>query len=471
MHKSVLYKARISVVAFIIMLTACQQVPQNVKDRNDELESMRDADSSQAAVSASQPDDSEVHSYTGNLDYIRTHLKEDASKKYGTITVRYASAGDAKSMPTYKVQVCGNEKCDLKQLGKVFYGDDYEKKGKCDYEVIKADTVPDEPSLSEDEHIELLPEEYKYYFKCNNLYNIHSLMIDKWQNDSDMPETFRDLCFMGNGFVRGRQTTWKDKGAFYDTYLTAKNRDADYKSSVAAYYPMLDELPGDSYKMTDGKDWSVKDAVKFAEDFANKAFSLNDPVKYTYSVYRVDVYQWDDDAYSYGFWFTFSDEQGSRFDTDSDRGQHVEQQHVYEHERFFILPKVTMECIAVNEVFDIHRSVSYKPTERVSENEKLLTLGAAAKRLEEELAKHINIGFDTAELCYCITCDKYPSKDYGHLVQFSEDMCYKTCELTMRPYWCFKAGNNGNICWSMGAYYYVDAVTGEIHVTMSENGA
>ena len=79
--------------------------------------------------------------------------------------------------------------------------------------------------------------------------------------------------------------------------------------------------------------------------------------------------------------------------------------------------------------------------------------------------------FDTAELCYCITCDKYPSKDYGHLVQFSEDMCYKTCELTMRPYWCFKAGNNGNICWNRGAYYYVDAVTGEVHITMSVNGA
>ena len=72
---------------------------------------------------------------------------------------------------------------------------------------------------------------------------------------------------------------------------------------------------------------------------------------------------------------------------------------------------------------------------------------------------------------YCVTCDKYPSKDYGHLVQFHVDVCTKTCELTARPYWCFKAGNNGNVCWNMGAYYYVDAVTGEVHITMSANGA
>ena len=464
-------KRILTVILAAVMLTACQQVPQNVKDRNEELESMREADSSQVDVHESGSDESAADSDTGSLDYIRAHLKEDASKKYGSLTIKRASAGEAKSMPTYKVQVCGNEKCDVKQLGKVFFGEDYEKKGKCDQEVFKADTVPDEPTLSSDKHVDLLPEQDKFFFKCDNLYDLHSLMIDQAQKGSEPPDTFRALSFMGNGFVRGRQTDWKAQSTFYDTYLTKKNRSADYQNSVAAYYPMFDELPDDSYKMTDGKNWSVKDAVKFAESFADKAFSLNDPVKYKYSVYRLDVYKWDDDAYSCGFWLTFSDEQGCRFDTDSERGQDVEQQHVYNGERFFIMPKMIMECIAVNEVFDIHRSVSYKPTEKAADNEKLLTLGAAAKKLQKELAKHINIDFDSAELCYCITCDKYPSKDYGHLVQFSEDMCYKTCELTMRPYWCFKAGNNGNICWNRGAYYYVDAVTGEVHITMSINGA
>ena len=49
-----------------VMLTACAQVPQNVKDRNEELESIREAESSQAAEAASgaetaQTDDKRVH--------------------------------------------------------------------------------------------------------------------------------------------------------------------------------------------------------------------------------------------------------------------------------------------------------------------------------------------------------------------------------------------------------------------------
>ena len=465
-----------AVILAAVMLAGCADVPQNVKDRNEELDSLREVQSSQADdTSGGEAADSGgkkvQQSDFGDLDYIRAHLKEDASKKYGKLTVKRASAGDAKSMPTYKVEVGGNPSCDIKQLGKAFFGEDYETKGKCEYETFDAQKVPQAPEKSKDKHADILPEEYQYYFNCENPYTIYSLMIDPGKKGEPTPDTFRSVGAHGNGLICGRQTTWKDEREFHEKYLTAHNRDANYRNSVKAYYPMLDELADDSYKMTDGKDWSVKDAVKFAEDFANKAFSLNDPVKYNHKVYRVDVLEWDKDAYSYNFWLAFCDEQGNMYDTDSDCAQHVEQQHVYKGERFFITPQYSMECVAKDEVFYLRRELSYKQTDKVADNEKLLTLGGALKRLQGELAKHMNIDFDSAMLCYCVTCDKYPSKDNGHLVQFNEQICTKTCELTARPYWCFKAGNNGNICWNRGAYYYVDAVTGDVHITMSENGA
>ena len=463
-----------AVILAAVMLAGCANVPQNVKDRNEELESLREVQSSQAddtsgGEAAESGGKKTQQSEFGDHDNIRAHLKEDASKKYGKLTVKRASAGDAKSMPTYKVEVGGNPSCDIKQLGKAFFGEDYETKGKCDYITVDAEKLPDAPEKSSDSHVDLLEEQDQYLYKCANLYTYYSLMIDQGKKGEDPPDTFRSLGISDGGSVGGRQTTWKKQGEFYDKYYNKTT--GSQSTSVKEYYPMLDKLPDDSFKMTDGSDWSVKDAVKFAEDTANKTMTLNDPAKYTYKVYRVDVNGWKNDAYGYSFWFTFCDEQGNMYDTDSERGQSVEEQHVYKGERFFIMPRIIMECIAKDEVFELQKDIAYKQTDKVADNEKLLTLGGALKRLQGELAKHMNIDFDSAMLCYCVTCDKYPSKDYGHLVQFRSDVCTKTCELTARPYWCFKAGNNGNICWNRGAYYYVDAVTGEVHITMSENGA
>ena len=363
-----------AVILAAVMLAGCANVPQNVKDRNEELESLREVQSSQADdTSGGEAADSGgkkvQQSDFGDLDYIRAHLKEDASKKYGKLTVKRASAGESKSMPTYKVEVGGNPSCDIKQLGKAFFGEDYETKGKCDYITVDAEKLPDAPEKSSDSHVDLLEEQDQYLYKCANLYTYYSLMIDQGKKGEDPPDTFRSLGISDCGSVGGRQTTWKKQGEFYDKYYNKTT--GSQSTSVKEYYPMLDKLPDDSFKMTDGSDWSVKDAVKFAEDTANKTMTLNDPAKYTYKVYRVDVNGWKNDAYGYSFWFTFCDEQGNMYDTDSERGQSVEEQHVYKGERFFIMPRIIMECIAKDEVFELQKDIAYKQTDKVADNEKL----------------------------------------------------------------------------------------------------
>ena len=270
-------KKLISIIITAALLTACQQVPQNVKDRTQELESKQEVQSSQpeSDPSIEPKTDTAEQSDTGDLDYIRSRLKEDAGKKYGTITVKHASAGESKSMPTYKVEVGGNPNCDIKQLGKAFFGEDYETKGKCDYITVDAEKLPDAPEKSSDPHVDLLEEQDQYLYKCANLYTYYSLMIDQGKKGEDPPDTFRSLGISDGGSVGGRQTTWKKQGEFYDKYYNKTT--GSQSTSVKEYYPMLDKLPDDSFKMTDGSDWSVKDAVKFAEDTANKTMTLNDP--------------------------------------------------------------------------------------------------------------------------------------------------------------------------------------------------
>ncbi len=465
-------KKLISIMLTAALLTACQQVPQNVKDRTEELESKQEVQSSQPESDPfiEPKTDTAEQSDTGDLDYIRSRLKEDAGKKYGTITVKHASAGESKSMPTYKVEVGGNPNCDIKKLGAAFFGEDYESKNKVKLTTFKAEPAPEEPVKTTDPNAKLLSEEYQMYFKYDVIWQIDDLALNPGTKGTEPPDDFRSFAISAQGLFCGRQTTQKNYSSFYDNY-NYNVGGSNEPVSIKAYYPCYEDVPSDSYRMTDGNDWALSDAVAFAENKANELFSFTDPVKYIYKIYRVDVARCKQDTFKYLFWFSISDEQGSLYECDSYSSLNVNSKQVYEGKRFSIAPWCIMECIAKDEIFYFKRDFSYKQTEKVSDNDKLLTLGAAAKKLEKELAEHINLACDTAELCYVMTCDQYPKKKYDFLVNYDKDMCLKTCELTLRPYWCFKIGNNNNVCWNSGANYYVDAVTGEVHIVMSPNGA
>ena len=91
-----------------VMLAGCADVPENLQSRDSELESMEQAELAEPA--------------RGDLDYIRSCLEKDAAKKYGTITVKHASAGTATEMPVYKVEVGGGDYT-VKELAQYLYGD------------------------------------------------------------------------------------------------------------------------------------------------------------------------------------------------------------------------------------------------------------------------------------------------------------------------------------------------------------
>ncbi len=451
MYRFVRSKAIISLIILVFAFTACQSVPENVKDRNEELESLNEVETSQTVkepspetVSSSDlvKEKTDTSEYT-DLDYIRAHLKEDASKKYGTITVKYASAGEAKTMPTYKIEVGGNPELDFSAITKQIYGDKYDVDNKSLYSVVPYDKEKTEPTE------ETMRPELKYRAPQSFFYDINEFYPDK--NDGMISSfTFTD------GTCWGSQTGAIAVGDDY--WCDQRN-----PTPTATYFPSYEDITNISYKMKSGTEWKLTDAVKFIEDYWNKCFSANDSDKYLYKVWRVDVLALSE---NYGYKFTLAqfDENGCCYDTDTYDIFTREKNKAQQNKRFFLAPESSAYCIEKETLTRYIKGYSYKKVEKIQDNERYITLGSAMEKLRKTLAPNINLAFNTAELKYVITCDKYPKKDFDDVVEYKVNYCKKTCDLYIRPYWCFKSTNGYFDEWHSTVNYYVDAITGDVHI-------
>ena len=438
-------KNLLSVILSLVLLTACTQVPQNIKERNKQLESTPQAET---VVSASSTDSGTQEAQTddmGDLDYIRSRLQTDASKKYGTITVKHASVGEAKTMPTYKVEVGGNPQYNFKNTLSFLYKNKYDINEQKHYQYLPYDKINTEPTKNDN------PEkEYDYNAPESFFYDVTGFSPDK---DDFTHSTY----YYTDGAVWGSQTGKLAAGEDYEALFINKN-------SVKYYYPQYDDVSNVSYKMQDSQEWRLTDAIKYMEDFWNTQLTQNDPAKYTYSVWRVDVIPLTTKNYGYFFIMCPKDENNGVYDIDSYEDWDVEEEKVYRKERFFVCPYHYAFCINKDTMTRFSKNFSFKPIQVVDQNDKMLTLGKAMSILENTLSEYINADFETAELKYIITCDKYPFKEYDGTVHYYLNYCTKTCDLYARPYWCFRRGDPHRGSWGNTINYYVDAVTGDVHV-------
>ena len=409
-----------------VMLTACADVPENLQSRDSELENTEQA---------------ELTIQKGDIDTIRGCLEEDASKKYGTITVKHASAGTAAEMPVYKVEVGGGDYT-VKELAQYLYGDRYDLENESIYDLIPWDSRGSEPIPYENEY------DQEFDLWAPGVY---------WDAYSCSPA--EDGTCSAHVFADG--TCW---GSQTGLNVYEKDYDAMFLGQETAhYYPEHENISGISYKMYDGSEWALEDAVKFTEDFWNSELSKNDPEKYIYFVRRVDVFELPVSGnYGYLFTMSFTDEDGNRYECDSYDEYQLEASRAYEGKRFFLSQREWQFCLRKDEITRFDKHFSFKKTVSEAADNNMLTLGAALGIMENELAEYVDLNFETAELCYILTCDKYPDKDYGGKVKYSSSFALKYCDIYLRPYWCFRSGNGFTDCWHTTENYYVDAVTGEI---------
>ena len=413
------------------MAVSCAEVPENITEREAQLSRTEQAEVSDA-------------NERGDLDFIRERLAEDVSKKYGTITVKHASAGTAKEMPVYKIKVGGGDYT-VKELAKYLYRDRYGLDNKSFYEMIPWDSDGKEPVPYNNE----FHQEFDLW--APGVYtDVYSFFPEKEKDMTISCHIFSD------GTCWGSQTGINAYGEDYDAMFLGQE--------AAHYFPEFDSISGVSYKMYDGSEWSLEEAVRFTEDFWNSELSKNDPEKYTYFVRRIDVFSLPSNGnYGYLFTMSFTDEKGNRYECDSYDDYLLEESKVYDGKRFFLSQRQWQFSLRKDEITRFDKYFSFSKT-KAEDSADMLTLGSALGIMENKLAGRINLSFDTAELCYILTCDKYPDKDYGGNVKYNPYFARKYCDIYLRPYWCFRKGNGFTDCWHSAENYYVDAVTGELTV-------
>lgn len=449
MRISALKKTAVLLAA--LMLTACAQTPKNVKERNDELNSMRGVQSSQADdMSGDELTESggkkEQESDFGDLDYIRAHLKEDASKKYGRLTVKRAGAGDSKSMPTYKIEIGADSAYDIDKTAKWLFGDESASG------IKKQIHGRGEPAPLISNPYENADADYD----IKRIYPHDEPIYDHTFIELGQGVQYRCVSLTGDGHMSGGQACQSD---FEQYYYAIHQGKAKMKER---YYPLTDDISDKVYKMLDGQEWSLREAVRYAEDFANQELAPCDRVRFTHKVRSVGVSQLDD---RHGFYFemVLVDENGRVFDSADFAYDKLQADRIYGEKSFVIPVQYSIECLAKKQITRYFKSCSFSSMQKTADNEKLLTLGGAMNKLNSELAKNLDLSFESADLCYALVCQRYPKKEQGELVGYDESYCVKTCELSARPYWCFKEKTAENDFLS-GAHraFYVDAVTGEV---------
>lgn len=434
-------KKLLSVILASALLCGCQQTPQNVKDRNSELESRSEA------VSSQEDDESAAQTGEyGDLDYIRACLKEDTSKKYGTITVKYANAGSAKSMPTYKVGIGASGEYDLEKTAKRLFGDEYTAG------VKKQIQGRGEPAPLISNPYENANADYD----IKRIYPPDEPIYDHTFIELGQGADYKCVSVTGDGHLSGGQAGQLE----YEQYEYAIHQGK--AKMTARYYPMTEDISDKTFKMLDGQVWSLSEAVRFAEDFANEELAACDGVKLTHKVKSVGVSQYED---RHGLYFDMVtvDENGNIFESADFAYDKLQKDRIYGEKSFVIARDYSIECLAKQQITRYFKSCALSSVQKSSDNEKLLTLGGAMNRLNKELAKNIDLSFETADLCYVLVCQRYPQKEQGELVGYDESYCFKTCEVSARPYWCFTEKNGqGEIHGGAQRAFYVDAVTGEV---------
>ena len=439
-------KKLISIMLTAALFTACAKTPENVKQRHEQLESTPEVQTSASCAESSQSIPAAADSDFASLEQIRSQLSADVSRKYGTITVKHASVGEAKSMPTYKIDIGACRTYDLDKTAKTLFADEYAASVKKQI-TGRGEPAPLEPFERTDDGYEI-----------KRVYPSDQPIYDHTFIETGKGADYKCVSLTSDGHMSGGQA---GQNEFEQYYYAAHQGNV---KMLTRLYPQYDDISDKSYKMLDSQQWKLADAVKYVEEFANRCLAPCDTTKFTHKVRSVGISQWED-RHGYYFELVCVDENGCVYDSDRFAYEHLQKENIYNGKSFVIPREYTVECFAKQQITRYFKSCAYKLSQKICDNDKLLTLEGAMNRLRKELAEYIDLDFESADLCFVIECSRYPSAEQPELVGYDESYCFKTCELTVRPYWCFKQNYNKTDLFSgTENAYYVNAVTGEIHI-------
>jgi len=444
--------AILTALAAITILASCADVPENIRKEKEELDAKSEyireteAVSGDASVTEStiEVEGEEVVLEKASLAEIRARLDDESSKRFGNMTFAHVSAGTADTMPSFRVRIQAKEDYDLKALVSGMLGED-----RFDYNNASLfDHVPPEGEPTE---ITTDPDTSKQMLIAPSQLSIDACSPDINNDPSIITVMFSDGHGWGN--IYGQKT---EPELFI--WTTQKPE--------ACYYPEYEEISGISYTMRDGSEWALSDAVRLCEEKYNSVLSEADAVRLEYKVWRAYVFPTDEGHKCYFFVIKPYDENGWGIDSDSYEKVMLEERYAENGKRFFLANDNYAITMDKDDLSHFTKGFSYVPGETVDEGTDLLTFASAASVVQNKMGKNYDGRFETAELCYIFTSDKYPGKDYDLPVDYNQLFAETSCEITARPYWVFRKDYNLFRNWNSGINLYVDALTGEVHTIM-----
>ncbi|MBR1765061.1 MAG: hypothetical protein IJ746_06660 [Ruminococcus sp.] len=449
-------KKSVFILAAALLLSACAETPEDVKQNADQRAKGTEAQAVYIPEAGSDPSAvfnlSSGQEGTHSLAEVRDQLAEDLAADYGNLTIRFASVGEGEEMPVYRLKPGLGEGFDLSALAAEIYpGEDIEGSGISEY-------------LPRDDGGTAAPEGFEGYKAGYTEEGIDHLVpfanyFDQWMlsplSEEEYGTSPRMVTAESSGEVFVSQTGYlgDDEEQNYYNYENSS-------CSAAHYYPQYEDVSEVSYAVYGGEEWALDEAVAFAEEFYNKSLAPSDPEEFYYRVRRVDVIPTSDSTFGYLMDLQRFTKGGLPFDSDSFGtidGISAENGH-----RALLGSCSTAFLTKKDTLTRVEKSFSYS-LEEGEPGGGLLTLGEAAELLRSAFAQYMLLEFDTAELCYAVTVDSYPETDVGGKTNFNEGYALQYCQISARPYWCFKEPENHDLdTWSTGTAYYVDACTGAI---------
>ena len=433
------------------LLCGCVAAPENLQSNNEPASTEKGGDSA-AVTGAEISETAESVDFSslaerGNLEVIRSQLDLDLKKTYNNITVRRARVGEGDVMPTYDINIGGDPDYDLKKFAEYLYADSLAAGISGNYTEFPIGSVINDkrPATTEP----TLDESTGHIFTINTYeYGIEKFVV------GDDPTQSSYYYSIGN--VWGSQTgSRQGENSFYgfEKFKTAVRYDLDY-----------DAIDGSSvYKMSDGEEWSISEAVGFVEDFWNEHLSPSDPMKFTYTVKTVWVLSTGEDSFGYLFEMQRKDENGNYYDVES-ANQYLfdeENQYITGGDSFVYTNEQMTWCSEKEVITQYIKDFSFNFGDMTDSGDDLLSLGAAADILSNALARRISLDL-TAELNYVVVCKSYPYYSIWEYPFYSDPTCISSCEFEIRPLWCFRKEQCTLKMPYSAEVYFVDAVTGEV---------
>ncbi len=442
-----------------ILLFGCVKTPDNLKPQ----ETTPSAEASASITPAGEdlnggkgedpaPDSAQTsQAERGDVSVIRAQLESDLQKTYKNIKILNARVGTGEVMPTYDIKVGANEDFSLEKVVNLLYSDRvddindpknwrYTKAGDVDKSTEKYG-AHDRPFLAEDEGI--------IYNK-----NIIAYSIDIFQPNAKKDESFASFHY-STGNVWGPETGGQftgDEKYWAESYPSAATYNLDYERPPE----------GLSYKMADGEEWELNEAIAYVETFWNNYLAESDPDDFEYAAKSARVKDLGDGTYGYYFEIQRKDKNGNWYDV-NDLDYIYFKDDVKAGNPFIFFNSNFTWCAEKEVITRYKKDYSFSLGTATEPGDNLLSLGKASELLSAALAPNIGLELN-AELNYFVFCKGYPYYSIWEYPEYYWDTALTTCDFEIRPFWAFRPTVIPDSNFGAPEIYLVDALNGDVQV-------